>query len=95
MQAIAEVAKLPKITCPIPKEMAIDAPNAAPEDIPNIEGDAMGFLKRLCMVNPEMANAAPTSAADMILGRRTSRIMNTTPALPLPNIASKISLSVA
>ena len=50
MQATMDVAYDPNIAAPMPNEIAMEAPKAAPEEIPKIEGEAMGFLNRLCIV---------------------------------------------
>ena len=44
------------------------APNEAPEDIPNTDGEAIGFLKSACMAIPATESEAPTTAAQISLG---------------------------
>lgn len=50
------------------KIVPIMAPSPAPEDIPNINGSAIGFLKTDCMTAPAEAKAEPTSIHIRTLG---------------------------
>ena len=46
-----------------PDAIASAAPNDAPDDIPVVYGSAIGFLRTLCMTEPQMANPAPPNSA--------------------------------
>ncbi len=59
-------------------------PKLAPAVMPNTEGPANGFLKRVCICRPPTDKAAPTNTAVMVLG---NLIFNT--------IACQASLSTA
>jgi len=78
------VLKLPNNPAPTPKEIAMDAPKAAPEEIPSMDGDAIGFLKRLCIAKPETESPAPTRQQQSSLGMRTSNSMYLSPDDPPP-----------
>lgn len=56
----------------IPKEKRIPraAPNAAPEDTPNVSGEASGFAKIDWKQQPATDNPAPTMKAKITLGSR-------------------------
>lgn len=57
------------------KANAIETANAEPDVTPIIEGSAKGFLVIPCMIAPDTANNAPTSAAAAVLGSRRSCII--------------------
>ena len=71
INAINGTAKTP-VPILIPKTMASEAPNAAPDDIPRMYGEAIGFLNNPCIAQPATARADPTNAHNSILGNRTS-----------------------
>lgn len=47
------------------------APTAEPDDIPNVKGSTIGFLKIACKTLPDDAKAAPTINVNTIRGKRT------------------------
>ena len=47
-------------------------PKLAPELMPKIDGPANGFLKAVCNINPQTANALPQSNAVKAWGKRDS-----------------------
>lgn len=57
---------------PLPKtdepKINIATPKLAPELIPNTYGPAKGFLNRVCINKPEIANPEPTKIAVIDLG---------------------------
>ena len=55
-----------------PRTIDMHAPKAAPEDIPNTDGDAIGFLNIPCIAAPETERAAPMHIAHNTLGNRDS-----------------------
>ena len=62
----AMVAKTPpKIPEPNSK---IATPRLAPEEIPKTKGPAKGFLNKVCINKPAMANPEPTKTAVIALG---------------------------
>ena len=54
-----------------PRAIETTAPRLAPLEIPIIPESAMGFFKRLCIVQPHTAKAPPTMTAVIILGNLT------------------------
>ena len=55
--------------------MASEAPKAAAEDTPSVNGLASGLLRMVCISAPARPSAAPTSAAIRACGRRMSQTM--------------------
>ena len=51
------------------------APNEAPEETPNTEGDASGLRNIPCITEPHNARLAPANNAIITRGNRTSIIM--------------------
>jgi len=60
----------------MPNAMAIAAPNAAPDDTPNVEPSAKGFLSKPCIAPPQRESDAPVSATQMTRGSRTDKIID-------------------
>ena len=48
----------------------------APEEMPRMNGPAMGLLKNVCRRNPERDSAPPRMAAMAIRGRRMDQMMS-------------------
>ena len=67
-QKMNAIIGAPPMEVPMPKAMAILAPNAAPDDIPRVDGEAIGLRNRACIAIPLIANPAPTVAAQIALG---------------------------
>ena len=53
------------------------APNTAALDTPSVEGDAMGLLRSVCMMRPEIESPAPAMIAASTRGIRMFQIMRT------------------
>ena len=70
-------------------------PKLAPEEIPNTKGPASGFLNKVCINKPLIANPEPTKTAVIALGNLTVKIISC--QLPLtvssPKIIAIISFS--
>ena len=58
-----------------PSKRTDTAANEAPELTPRRYGSASGFLVSACMTTPPMASPAPTTAAVIILGSRSSHMI--------------------
>ena len=65
------------------------APSEAPEDNPNMYGEASGFLKTACMAAPVTANPAPMNTPATTRGALTSLTMMSEDQVPLPIRASQ------
>ena len=70
---------------PDPK-MIKATPRLAPEDMPKTKGPASGFLKRVCINNPEIPKPEPTITAVIALGNLNSDMITCQVSLSLnPN----------
>jgi hypothetical protein len=63
---------------PPPKTITIDAPKHAAEEMPNVNGEASGFLVEVCVTIPPRAKPAPARIAINALGSRLSQIIKST-----------------
>ena len=71
---------------PTPRRIAEVAPSDAPEEIPRMYGSARGFFTIACMMTPQDASPAPTSAARTSRGRRRSHTISWTGPCPVASI---------
>ncbi len=53
-----------------PEAIAVTAPNAPPLETPMIPGSAIELRNNPCMIPPEIPNAAPTTKAKKMRGKR-------------------------
>ena len=76
--AIAQLEKIKEEKNPPNKpepKMSKATPRLAPEEIPNTNGPAKGFLNRVCINNPQIAKPEPTMIAVIAFGKRKFKIM--------------------
>ena len=78
-------AKFPINGIDTPKIIYIPTPKDAPEDTPNVYGEAKGFLSIDCITAPLTDSAAPIIKASKTLGNLTTQIIATS-LLPTPSI---------
>ena len=69
-KAIRYCPTFPESTLSTKNKIAKEAPKAAELEIPNVKGEAKGFLIRLCETTPETESTAPVSTEAKILGSR-------------------------
>lgn len=59
---------------PVPK-ISKATPKLAPDDIPNTNGPARGFLNKVCINNPQIDRPEPTIIAVIALGKRKFKMI--------------------
>ena len=69
--------KLPNIGKVTPETITSPAPNDAPEDTPNVYGEANWFLSMDCTTAPLVAKQPPTRKANKTLGNLNFQIIDT------------------
>ena len=67
------------------------APKVAASDTPKVEGDAISFLRLLCIIAPEAVKPAPAIRAANTRLRRMLPTMTLACPLPKPNMPRNIS----
>jgi len=79
-------------TVPAPsKIIAILAPKAAAFDIPRVDGEARGFFRLFCIMQPAKDKPAPANKPDITLGKRMFFTIKLDFLSPKPNIARTVS----
>ena len=71
--------------------MAKVAPKVADSLTPNVEGEAIGLRRVLCIIAPEALKPIPTRMADNTLRARMFRMMTLASSLPWPKMAKNSS----
>ena len=65
----------PAVMLPPNSSMTKATPRLAPALMPRMDGPASGFLKAVCNISPQTANAPPQSSAVSAWGKRDSQRM--------------------